>query len=129
MTDDTITKTKSTDGNESPYVCTKCKNHETAPDIAPPWFPSGPSFDYFPYPVIDTARPWGQQCKDCGGPCSGHYVTNIDGLLGLHKNNQRIRALPPSTIIEEAFQRHKKEDNQELPFQTVAKKCCLKEER
>lgn len=126
--ENTIAKTTSTHENESLYVCSKCKNHDTAPDIAPLWFPSGPSFDFFPYPVIDTARPWGQQCKDCGGPCSGHYVTDIKKLSFLRKNNQNVRALPPSTIIEEAFQSNKKEDDEELPLQSIAMKCCLKEE-
>lgn len=115
--------TEMIDGNES-YICTKCKNDETEP-LAPLWFPSGPSFSFFPYPVIDAERPWGKKCQDCGSSCSGHYVTDIDKLLLLHKNRKAIRALPPSLIVEEAF---KSKSNQSPSIQSLAKKCCLKEE-
>ena len=75
--------------------------------LVPKWFPDGPSFSFFPYPVIDNERPWGHQCKDCGGKCLGHYVTNIDVLLQLHQSAKTIRALPPSVIIEEAYKKNR----------------------
>ena len=94
--------------------------------LAPTWFPDGPSFRFFPYPVIDDARPWGHQCNDCRGKCSGHYVTSIDALLQLRHSAKAIRALPPSVIIEEAFKKNK---NGPRTLQPLAKKCCLTEDQ
>ena len=94
--------------------------------LVPKWFPDSPSFSFFPYPVIDNERPWGQQCKDCGGKCSGHYVTNIDVLMQLHQSAKTIRALPPSVIIEEAC---KKNRHRPPSLQLLASKCCLSEEQ
>ncbi len=61
----------------------------------------------------------GSQCSNCGGSCSGHYVTQVDKLLELHKSGKAIRSYPPKTIIEEAF----KKGNYRVD--ALAKKCCL----
>ena len=78
------------------------------------------------FPVIDNERPWGHQCKDCGGKCSGHYVTKIYVLLQLHQSAKTIRALPPSVIIEDAY---KKKRNRPPSLQLLASKCCLSNEQ
>lgn len=102
------------------YICQTCKGQQyTTADFTPSWYPSGPSFKFFPYPVIDATQPWGSQCTNCEGPCSGHYVTNIDKHLELHRSGKAIRSLLPNTIIEEAY---KKGD---YTAETLAKKCCL----
>lgn len=96
-------------------------------EVLPRWFPDGPSFKFFPYPVIDEERPWGRECEGCGGKCTGHFITDVDKLLQLHESAKTIRALPPSILIEEAF----KKEKQRVPasFQPLAKKCCLAEEQ
>lgn len=65
----------------TPYVCPKCK----VPGIKhlpvdAKWYPNGPSFSFFPYPVIDKKRSYGSACDECGDNCYGHYVTNADEL-------------------------------------------------
>ena len=96
-------------------------------DLLPRWYPDGPSFNFFPYPVIDEERPWGCKCVDCGEKCTGHYTTNVDRLLQLHESAKTVRALPPSILIKEAF----KKEKQRVPssFESLAKKCCLAEEQ
>ena len=65
-------------------------------------------------------RPWGNECEKCGGPCTGHYVTDVNKLLDLHKNAKAIRSFPPSIITKEAF------DNDNLNDRvSLAKQCCL----
>lgn len=93
---------------DNPYICHQCEqsvHHVSQADLGPKWHPSGPSFNFFPYPVIDVTRPWGSDCDSCGSKCTGHYVTDIDNLLELRRNNKAIRSLPPSVIIEEAFKK------------------------
>lgn len=109
------------------FVLPPLASSDDHPDsLVPKWFPGGPSFNFFPYPVIDNERPWGHQCKGCGGKCSGHYVTNIDVLLQLHQSAKTIRALTLSVIIEEAY---KKNRNRPPSLQLLASKCCLTEEQ
>ena len=104
-----------------PFVCETCRQpNDSAHQLIPNWSPGGPSFTYFPYPVIDKERPWGSECERCGGPCLGHYVTEVDKLLDLRKNAKAIRAFPPSTIIKEAFDNNRSNDRLSL-----AKQCCL----
>ena len=85
------------------------------------WYTNRPSCDFFPYPVVDVTRPRGSSCDSCNSQCTGHYVTDIPTLLELPQNNQAIRSLPPSIIIEEAF----KKDAEQIDTIALAKKCCL----
>lgn len=94
-------------------------------EALPRWYPDGPSFKFFPYPVIDEERPWGGECEGCGGKCTGHYITDVDKLLQLNESAKTVRALPPSVLIEEAFKKQQANSN----FQALAKKCCLAEEQ
>ena len=52
-------------------------------------------------------------------------MTDISTLLQLRINNQAIRALPPSMLIEEAF---KKEIQAEDDLISLAKRSCLSKE-
>lgn len=87
--------------DDLPFICTQCQpcNRQPEAELLPKWHPNGPSFRFFPYPVIDVTRPWGSPCDSCGNQCTGHYVTDIDKLLELHSNNKAIRALPPGVLI------------------------------
>ena len=84
--------------------------------------PTGLISLFFPYPVVDVRRPWGGNCDQCSGKCTGHYVTNIGSLLQLHKDCQAVRSLPPSVISEEAYKDGV--DTEEEKIQ-LARKCCL----
>jgi hypothetical protein len=94
------------------------------------WFPAGPSFSFFPYPVSDPCRPWkGTQCKACAPTCYGHYVTNLDQLLELYSKGKAIRSPPPSDIISTYI---KCQDNTEavlnidrVALDKLSKKCLL----
>ena len=103
------------------YICQKCKEQTNSlkDDCIPAWCPGGPSFSFFPYPVIDSTTPWGSVCASCGSCCSGHYVTQVDQLLDLHGSARAIRSIPPSIIIEEAFKKGIS------TVDALAKKCCL----
>ena len=114
---------KKLSSDDASYVCQSCKEQH-ADDMAddnliPTWYPAGPSFNIFPYPVIDTERPWGSQCKTCKGDCTGHYVTDMEKYLDLQKNVKALRALPPSSIIEDAFKKGQCDKS------SLARKCCL----
>lgn len=74
-------------------------------EALPRWYPDGPSFKFFPYPVIDEERPWGGECEGCGGKCTGHFITDVDKLLQRNESAKTVRALPPSVLIEEAFKK------------------------
>lgn len=106
---------------EENYICQNCF-HPVESDFVPKWFLGGPSFNFFPYPVIDCLRPWGSECNSCGGQCSGHYVTDVTRLLQMYTNGKAIRALPPSVIIKEEFL---KDTFDMVDVVALAKKCCL----
>ena len=56
----------------------------------------------------------------------GHYVTDVATLLQFHKNGKTIRALPPSAILEAAYNN----GNGGLPnLEHLAKRCCLTEQQ
>lgn len=94
-------------------------------DFISTWFPKGPSFDFFPFPMIDNRRPWGRSdCKDCKGECQGHYITDMDRLLQLHSSAKIVRAMPPSAVIEEAYSKTPNLTN----FEDLARKCCLSQD-
>ena len=103
------------------YVCVQCLQRDRKGDVLK-WHPNGPSFLFFPFPVIDPTRSWGSTCASCGAQCKGHYVTNIEKLLELHNNASAKRALPPSLLIEEAFSNGCTEKDD---VAILAKKCCL----
>ena len=63
------------------YICENCKEAKISQDdCIPAWYPGGPSFSFFPYPVINSTRLWGSKCTSCRSCCSGHYVTQVDQL-------------------------------------------------
>ena len=65
------------------------------------WFPLGPSFRLFPYPVVDATREE-SGCKDCGGEgCSGHYVTDLTKYLALYSQGKAVRSPPPCQILQD----------------------------
>ena len=51
----------------------KCKADEGSLQLR--WFTNGPSLEYFPVPIPDPNRPWGGQCTQCEGKCTGHFLT------------------------------------------------------
>ena len=68
----------------------------------PPWFPGGPTFDYFPLPIPDPCCELGNtNCSKCGDTkvCYGHFLKpelclqSTDGTM----------AKPPSHTLKEAF--------------------------
>lgn len=92
--------------------------------IGAQWYSGGPSLAFFPYPVIDQKRPWGEECDTCvGRVCTGHYVTDVSMLIQLHEKGQAVRALPPSTIISNAFE--KVQDVSDQMLTKLTKECCL----
>ena len=110
------------------YVCLQCRqlhDRDGEKELLPKWHPNGPSLLFFPFPVIDSTRPWGCTCESCGIHCKGHYVTNTEKLLELRNNASAIRALPPSVLIEDAFSNGCTGDED---VATLAKKCCLSTE-
>jgi len=86
------------------------------------WFPLGPSFRLFPYPVIDATRK-GPGCKDCGDGCSGHYVTDLTKYLALYSQGKAVRSPPPSQILQEYNK--KNEMFLEVDIENLASKCLL----
>lgn len=88
--------------------------------------PNGPSLAFFPFPVIDSERPWGSPCGSCSGNiCTGHYITNPTKLLELQKQGKAIRALPPSKVISEHLDASSNLAVTADEFTSLAKKCCL----
>ena len=114
--------------DEVTFICQQCHqsvDHEPQAELLPRWHPNGPYFDFFPYPIVDVTRPWRSPCDSCGSQCTGHFVTNIQPLLEMRKNNKAIRSLPPGIIIsEEAFKKGSSENDKVA----LAKKCCLSTE-
>ena len=113
------------DKDDISFICNQCQqtcNHQSETELLPKWHVNGPSFRFFPYPVIDVNKPWGSPCDSCGDHCTGHFVTDIDRLLELQSKKRAIRALPPSVLIEEAFKQGCAEGENTLH---LAKKCCL----
>ena len=66
------------------------------------WYPGGPSFSMFPYPVLDKTR---GNCTSCIGMCHGHYVTNLESYKQIYSDGCAIRASPPSEILAEFFEK------------------------
>ena len=86
------------------------------------WFPLGPSFRLFPYPVVDATRK-GPGCKDCGEECYGHYVTDLTKYLALYSQSKAVRSPPPSQILQEY--KKKNETFLEVDIENLASKCLL----
>ena len=90
------------------------------------WYPEGPSFSFFPYPVADTSKPWGDPtCNKCSGTCYGHYVTDVKELLKLHATGKAIRCLPPSQIISEFHKTLDGRNAEKSEVNELSKKCLL----
>ena len=88
------------------------------------WYDGGPSLGFFPFPVIDRDRPWGDRCETCpGNICTGHYVTDATKLVQLHEEGKAVRALPPNVIINDALS--SQEPLNQEGMVNLAKKCCL----
>ena len=86
------------------------------------WFPGGPSFSLFPYPVADETRK-GPGCENCGDECSGHYVTDLTTYINLYSQGKAIRSQPPSQILQDY---NKKNENfSDHDIQNLARKCLL----
>ena len=119
------------DKQDTPFICPNCEEPGISDLVVDAkWYPNGPSFSFFPYPVIDTKRPYGLNCNECGNNCYGHYVTNIKELLQMYSAGNAIRAEPPSCIIERFFDSYQGsvssvEDSQ---ITKLSKKCLLSPE-
>ena len=66
------------------------------------WFPGGPSFALFPYPVIDQTKK-GTGCTNCGERCSGHYITDLTHYLNLYSQGKALQSPPPSQILQDFY--------------------------
>ena len=67
------------DKDDISFICNQCQqtcNHQSETELLPKWHVNGPSFRFFPYPVIDVNKPWGSPCDSCGDHCTGHFVTD-----------------------------------------------------
>ena len=115
------------DEQSNPYICPKCKEPGIKDlPVDAKWYPNGPSFSFFPYPVIDPARSSGSDCNECGDNCYGHYVTNVDKLLLMHNAGNAIRAEPPSCILEKFFnEKGSIMSIEEEEIMNLSKKCLL----
>ena len=92
------------------------------------WYPDGPPVSFIPVPAPDPVRRYGRNdCKDCGGQCSGHYRKVDDLWQVISKGNNgdvNIHHEPPSKVILEEFnQCHEIPDERTL--QKTAEKVLL----
>ena len=80
-------------------VCQKGK-----PPALPHWYSGGPTIDFFPLPVPDPSRPWGNSnCPDCKGICGGHFLKPNENLQNIRgATNHMLK--PPSLVIKEFLQ-------------------------
>lgn len=66
------------------------------------WFPNGPSLEYFPIPIPDPNRPWGGDCSQCQGTCTGHFLSPDEHLEHYRKHGRDgMMFKPPSKILGE----------------------------
>ena len=114
------------DKDDISFICNQCQqtcNHQSETELLPKWHVNGPSFRFFPYPVIDVNKPWGSPLRQLWWTTVLVILwTDIDRLLELQTKKRAIRALPPSVLIEEAFKQGCAEGENTLH---LAKKCCL----
>ena len=90
--------------------------------ISAKWFPGGPFFSLFPYPVVEETRK-GPGCENCGDECSEHYVTDPTTYINLYSHSKTVRSQPPSQILQDY---NKKNENFSDPdIQNQEKKCLL----
>ena len=81
-----------------------CQKSE--PESPHTWFENGPQVSMFPLPVKDPKRPWGAQCQECIGACSGHYLKPNDIVnVILNKDTVEFDSIPPSVILKDEFNR------------------------
>ena len=67
------------------------------------------NFVKYPPVIKDPARPWGDQCQECTGVCSGHYMKPKDTVsIILNKGTAECNSVPPSTVLKDEFNRLKK---------------------
>ncbi len=72
------------------------------------WYPDGPLTTFLPMTTPDPTRPYGnEQCKECTGFCSGHYMKPQQLLDHVNKGGKISGAMPPSLVILEAFKKNK----------------------
>ena len=93
----------------------------------PPWFPGGPSLDYFPLPTIDPASTWGStncnKCQSKTGTCSGHFLSPDHELFLQGSIPPMIK--PPSQLLKEAFEQLGGRDPSEDFVEGIAKATLL----
>lgn len=66
------------------------------------WFPNCPSLEYFPIPIPDPNRPWGGDCSQCQGTCTGHFLSPDEHLEHYRKHGRDgMMFKPPSKILGE----------------------------
>lgn len=67
----------------------------------------------FPLPVKDLERPWGGQCQECNGTCSGHYLKPKDTVKFIsNKGTVECDSIPPSVILKDEFNHLNKAGNE-----------------
>jgi len=86
------------------------------------WFPGGPSFALFPYPVIDQTKK-GTGCTNCGERCSGHYVTDLTHYFNLYSQGKALRSPPPSQILQDFYKEI--QSFVEADIERLADRCLL----
>ena len=92
-------------------------------EIQHTWFETGPPISVFPLPVKDPERPWGGQCQECDGICSGHYLKPQDTVrLISEKGISVCDSLPPSVVFKEKFNRITKAGEATISDEVIA---CL----
>ena len=68
----------------------------------PNWFNTGPSLSYFPLPIPDPERTFGNQnCTQCSDCCSGHFLNMKPGPEYVDSLTPMVQ--PPSEMIKAAF--------------------------
>lgn len=92
---------------------------EESKDLEPLWYPDGLDLRFVPIPTPDTDRPFGGQCQDCKGLCSGHYLKpdklwchfKTSGVLG--------KPVPPSDAILAVYREQKSVPTEDVIQETA----------
>ena len=67
------------------------------------WYSNGPPLTFFPLPVPNPSRPWGNpNCTECTGTCSGHYLKTSCDLKNIEQAAKQMVG-PPSDCIKQAY--------------------------
>ena len=97
---------------------------EKSKESEPLWYPGGPHLRYVPIPTPDPDRPYGGQCQDCEGVCSGHYLKPDKLWQHANSGGELGNPQPPSDVILAVYREHKSVPSEAI-IQQVARSVLL----